>query len=61
MQAKSKLADCFEKQSSGSYKKYKDLVNGRGQDAETEWIKKQVEFNKQGFQIRRDNYCFRGQ
>ena len=64
MQVKSKLADLFvEKQSPESYEKYKGLVNGRGKVAEiiTEWNKKQVEFTKQGLQIRRDSYCFRGQ
>jgi len=30
MQVKSKLADFFEKQTSGSYKKYIGLLNGRG-------------------------------
>ena len=64
MQVKSKLADFFfEKQSSESYKKYKGLVNGRGKVAEikTEWKKKQVEFTKQGLQIRRDSYRLSGQ
>ena len=37
MQVKSKLEDFFEKQTSGSYKKYIGLVNGRGKVAETEW------------------------
>jgi len=46
MQVKSKLADCFEKQTSRSYKKYTGLVSGRGKVAETEWNKKQVEFTK---------------
>jgi len=46
MQVKSKLADFFEKQTSGSYEKYIGLVNGRGKVAETEWNKKQVEFTK---------------
>jgi len=64
MQLKSKLADLlFEKQSSESYKKHIVLVNGRGKVAEiiTEWNKKQVEFTKQGLQIRRDSYCLSGQ
>jgi len=64
MQVKPKLADLFfEKQSSESYKRYIGLVNGRGKVAEiiTEWNTKQVEFTKQGLQIRRDSYCFSGQ
>jgi len=40
---------------------YIGLVTGRGKVAETEWNKTQVEFTKQGLQIRRDSYCFRGQ
>ena len=39
MQVKSKLTDFFEKQKSGSYKKYICLVNGRGKVAETETVR----------------------
>ena len=65
MQVKSRFAVVVEKQSSEYiiFIQYIGLVNGRGKDADiiTEWDKKQIEFTKQGLQIRRDSYCFSGQ
>ncbi|KAL4236509.1 hypothetical protein ACF0H5_004895 [Mactra antiquata] len=52
VQVKSKSADLIEKQPSGTYAKYKQLVKGCGKIPEimTEWNKKQEELLKQGLE-----------